>query len=134
MSKGKNVTSPKEVLQNPEVSNEELKMQNTEEVVDQNVSDEQLKEELDKGVDETLHEQGIESGELHRLHLKIRKKHPQDKFRVGTQVIVNYSFLPYDLSNDEMNELFSAGPSSWLEAKEGTFEALKAKFEANLKK
>lgn len=128
------ITEPSKIL-NSEVSGEnDLKMQNESEnkgVAEAPVAKgENLEAEFDEALHEELVEEGKEEDTLHELHLRLARNHKHMRFPLGSTVIEGREFKPYQLTNAQMEELFTAGPMHWLEAEEGTLEELKAKFKA----
>lgn len=74
-------------------------------------------------------EDELEDGDKLTLHLCLAKKHPADRFRLGSLMIDGYAFKKYLLSEAELKELVTAGPMHWLKCEEGALEQLKKELE-----
>lgn len=52
---------------------------------------------------------------VYAVQIKLKKRHPQNAFRVGSIVINSYDFKEYELTQEELEELQTEGPQAWLD-------------------
>lgn len=50
--------------------------------------------------------------------LKLKKRHPHNRFRIQETIVDSYTFKEYDLSEAAFNELKTKGVKHWVEMKD----------------
>jgi len=117
------ITEPKEILKDSEVlENKDLKMANESDKSVEEKSDTELEKGLDDVLNNEIVNEDIESEEegeeLHELHLRLAKNHPQMRFPLGNLHIEGRAFKAYQLTLEQLKELITPGPMHWLECEE----------------